>query len=113
MALNLTNYGSKDSAQWFNRTQPIPLDGTSIFNSLEDASTYAAGGIVTATNSSDETVNIQNGAVAYNGQIITVVAGEEDKTSTDLYVICNKKLVPLGGSKGEVQIDVWDLEPEI
>lgn len=54
-----------------NRGNPIPLDTTSVWYSLEEAKAYAI-----------------SGATAYVGQVITVV--DETNNKSQLYVIQNK-----------------------
>ena len=73
-------YNFKDGAKWdlpvyLNRQNPIPLDGTSIYNSYAEAEAYASGN-----------------AKAYPGQIISVVTESEVK----VYKINNGKLEKLG-----------------
>lgn len=82
-----TKYNFKDGAKWdlpvyLNRQNPIPLDGTSIYNSLEAAQKYA-----------------RENAKAYPGQIISVVTESEVK----VYKINNGKLEELG--KGSLVTD--------
>ena len=73
-------YNFKDGAKWdlpvyLNRQNPIPLDGTSIYNSYDEAETYAS-----------------ENAKAYPGQIISVVTDTEVK----VYKINNRHLEELG-----------------
>ena len=73
-------YNFKDGAKWdlpvyLNRQNPIPLDGTSIYNSYVEAEAYA-----------------RENAKAYPGQIISVVTDTEVK----VYKINNGKLEELG-----------------
>ena len=73
-------YNFKDGAKWdlpvyLNRQNPIPLDGTSIYNSYAEAETYA-----------------KENAKAYPGQIISVVT----KTEVKVYKINNGQLEELG-----------------
>lgn len=73
-------YNFKDGAKWdlpvyLNRQNPIPLDGTSIYNSYAEAEAYA-----------------RENAKAYPGQIISVVTESEVK----VYKINNGKLEELG-----------------
>lgn len=73
-------YNFKDGAKWdlpvyLNRQNPIPLDGTSIYNSYAEAEAYAKGD-----------------PKAYPGQIISVVTGSEVK----VYKINNGNLEELG-----------------
>lgn len=80
-------YNFKDGAKWdlpvyLNRQNPIPLDGTSIYNSYAEAEAYAKGD-----------------PKAYPGQIISVVTGSEVK----VYKINNGKLEELG--KGSLVTD--------
>ena len=80
-------YNFKDGAKWdlpvyLNRQNPIPLDGTSIYNSYAEAEAYAKGD-----------------PKAYPGQIISVVTGSEVK----IYKINNGKLEELG--KGSLVTD--------
>ena len=80
-------YNFKDGAKWdlpvyLNRQNPIPLDGTSIYNSYADAEAYA-----------------RENAKAYPGQIISVVTESEVK----VYKINNGKLEELG--KGSLVTD--------
>ena len=80
-------YNFKDGAKWdlpvyLNRQNPIPLDGTSIYNSYAEAESYAKGD-----------------PKAYPGQIISVVTGSEVK----VYKINNGKLEELG--KGSLVTD--------
>ena len=82
-----TKYNFKDGAKWdlpvyLNRQNPIPLDGTSIYNSYAEAEAYAKGD-----------------PKAYPGQIISVVTGSEVK----VYKINNGKLEELG--KGSLVTD--------
>lgn len=75
-----TKYNFKDGAKWdlpvyLNRQNPIPLDGTSIYNSYAEAETYA-----------------KENAKAYPGQIISVVTNTEVK----VYKINNGQLEELG-----------------
>ena len=66
---------SWDLAVYFNRQNPLPLDKTSIYNSLEAAQKYASENVK-----------------AYPGQIISVVTESEVK----VYKINNGKLEELG-----------------
>ena len=80
-------YNFKDGAKWdlpvyLNRQNPIPLDGTSIYNSYADAEAYA-----------------RENAKAYPGQIISVVTESEVK----VYKINNGNLEELG--KGSLVTD--------
>lgn len=80
-------YNFKDGAKWdlpvyLNRQNPIPLDGTSIYNSYAEAEAYAKGD-----------------AKAYPGQIISVVTDTEVK----VYKINNGQLEELG--KGSLVTD--------
>lgn len=80
-------YNFKDGAKWdlpvyLNRQNPIPLDGTSIYNSYAEAETYA-----------------RENAKAYPGQIISVVTDTEVK----VYKINNGQLEELG--KGSLVTD--------
>ena len=80
-------YNFKDGAKWdlpvyLNRQNPIPLDGTSIYNSYAEAEAYAKGD-----------------PKAYPGQIISVVTDTEVK----VYKINNGKLEELG--KGSLVTD--------
>ena len=80
-------YNFKDGAKWdlpvyLNRQNPIPLDGTSIYNSYADAEAYA-----------------RENAKAYPGQIISVVTESEVK----VYKINNGQLEELG--KGSLVTD--------
>lgn len=73
-------YNFKDGAKWdlpvyLNRQNPIPLDGTSIYNSYAEAEAYA-----------------RENAKAYPGQIISVVTDTEVK----VYKINNGNLEELG-----------------
>ena len=73
-------YNFKDGAKWdlpvyLNRQNPIPLDGTSIYNSYAEAEAYA-----------------RENAKAYPGQIISVVTESEVK----VYKINNGNLEELG-----------------
>lgn len=73
-------YNFKDGAKWdlpvyLNRQNPIPLDGTSIYNSYAEAEAYAKGD-----------------PKAYPGQIISVVTESEVK----VYKINNGQLEELG-----------------
>ena len=73
-------YNFKNGAKWdlpvyLNRQNPIPLDGTSIYNSYAEAEAYAKGD-----------------PKAYPGQIISVVTESEVK----VYKINNGKLEELG-----------------
>ena len=52
------------------RSNPIPIDSTQVWYSLEEAQEYAA-----------------NGATAYVGQLLTVV--DEDNDTSGIYVIAN------------------------
>ena len=75
-----TKYNFKDGAKWdlpvyLNRQNPIPLDGTSIYNSYAEAETYA-----------------KENVKAYPGQIISVVT----KTEVKVYKINNGQLEELG-----------------
>ena len=59
------NNGAKwDAGVVFNRTNALPLDKFSVFDSLSAAQDYA-----------------MNNAIAYPGQIITVVDGDQDKVT--------------------------------
>ena len=73
---------SWDLAVYLNRQNPLPLDGTSIYNSLEAAQKYASENVK-----------------AYPGQIISVVTESEVK----VYKINNGKLEELG--KGSLVTD--------
>ena len=73
---------SWDLAVYFNRQNPLPLDKTSIYNSLEAAQKYA-----------------RENVKAYPGQIISVVTESEVK----VYKINNGKLEELG--KGSLVTD--------
>ena len=80
-------YNFKDGAKWdlpvyLNRQNPIPLDGTSIYNSYAEAEAYAKGD-----------------PKAYPGQIISVVTESEVK----VYKINNGNLEELG--KGSLVTD--------
>lgn len=80
-------YNFKDGAKWdlpvyLNRQNPIPLDGTSIYNSYAEAEAYAKGD-----------------AKAYPGQIISVVT----ETEVKVYKINNGQLEELG--KGSLVTD--------
>ena len=80
-------YNFKDGAKWdlpvyLNRQNPIPLDGTSIYNSYAEAEAYA-----------------RENAKAYPGQIVSVVTDTEVK----VYKINNGKLEELG--KGSLVTD--------
>ena len=80
-------YNFKDGAKWdlpvyLNRQNPIPLDGTSIYNSYAEAEAYA-----------------RENAKAYPGQIISVVTESEVK----VYKINNGNLEELG--KGSLVTD--------
>ena len=80
-------YNFKDGAKWdlpvyLNRQNPIPLDGTSIYNSYAEAEAYAT-----------------SDPKAYPGQIISVVTESEVK----VYKINNGKLEELG--KGSLVTD--------
>lgn len=80
-------YNFKDGAKWdlpvyLNRQNPIPLDGTSIYNSYAEAEAYA-----------------RENVKAYPGQIISVVTESEVK----VYKINNGKLEELG--KGSLVTD--------
>lgn len=82
-----TKYNFKDGAKWdlpvyLNRQNPIPLDGTSIYNSYAEAEAYA-----------------RENAKAYPGQIISVVTESEVK----VYKINNGQLEELG--KGSLVTD--------
>lgn len=73
-------YNFKDDAKWdlpvyLNRQNPIPLDGTSVYKTLEEAQTYAT-----------------SDPKAYPGQIISVVTESEVK----VYKINNGQLEELG-----------------
>ena len=89
MAMNNTDEKYKvngkaswDLAVYFNRQNPLPLDKTSIYNSLEAAQKYA-----------------RENVKAYPGQIISVVTDTEVK----VYKINNGKLEELG--KGSLVTD--------
>lgn len=89
MAMNNTDEKYKvngkaswDLAVYFNRQNPLPLDKTSIYNSLEAAQKYA-----------------RENVKAYPGQIISVVTESEVK----VYKINNGKLEELG--KGSLVTD--------
>ena len=73
---------SWDLAVYFNRQNPLPLDKTSVYNSLEAAQKYASENVK-----------------AYPGQIISVVTESEVK----VYKINNGKLEELG--KGSLVTD--------
>ena len=73
---------SWDLAVYLNRQNPLPLDGTSIYNSYAEAEAYA-----------------RENAKAYPGQIISVVTESEVK----VYKINNGKLEELG--KGSLVTD--------
>ena len=73
---------SWDLAVYLNRQNPLPLDGTSVYNSLEDAQKYASENVK-----------------AYPGQIISVVTESEVK----VYKINNGQLEELG--KGSLVTD--------
>ena len=80
-------YNFKDGAKWdlpvyLNRQNPIPLDGTSVYNSYAEAEAYA-----------------RENAKAYPGQIISVVTNTEVK----VYKINNGQLEELG--KGSLVTD--------
>lgn len=80
-------YNFKDGAKWdlpvyLNRQNPIPLDGTSVYKTLEEAQTYAT-----------------SDPKAYPGQIISVVTESEVK----VYKINNGQLEELG--KGSLVTD--------
>ena len=89
MAMNNTDEKYKvngkaswDLAVYFNRQNPLPLDKTSVYNSLEAAQKYASENVK-----------------AYPGQIISVVTESEVK----VYKINNGKLEELG--KGSLVTD--------
>lgn len=89
MAMNNTDEKYKvngkaswDLAVYLNRQNPLPLDGTSVYNSLEDAQKYASENVK-----------------AYPGQIISVVTESEVK----VYKINNGQLEELG--KGSLVTD--------
>ena len=73
---------SWDLAVYLNRQNPLPLDGTSVYNSLEAAQKYASENVK-----------------AYPGQIISVVT----ETEVKVYKINNGKLEELG--KGSLVTD--------
>ena len=80
-------YNFKDGAKWdlpvyLNRQNPIPLDGTSVYKTLEEAQTYAT-----------------SDPKAYPGQIISVVT----ETEVKVYKINNGQLEELG--KGSLVTD--------
>ena len=80
-------YNFKDGAKWdlpvyLNRQNPIPLDGTSVYKTLEEAQAYAT-----------------SDPKAYPGQIISVVTESEVK----VYKINNGQLEELG--KGSLVTD--------
>lgn len=80
-------YNFKDGEKWdlpvyLNRQNPIPLDGTSVYKTLEEAQTYAT-----------------SDPKAYPGQIISVVT----ETEVKVYKINNGKLEELG--KGSLVTD--------
>lgn len=78
-----------DIAKSFQRTKEFPLDRTSVFNSLEDAKSYAAG-------------EGSLGKTSYPGQILAVVEG----TSVEVYKIGidaktgGKVLLSIGSGEG-------------
>ena len=78
----LEGFASWDLPVYLNRQNPIPLDGTSIYNSYAEAEAYA-----------------RENAKAYPGQIISVVTESEVK----VYKINNGKLEELG--KGSLVTD--------
>ena len=89
MAMNNTDEKYKvngkaswDLAVYLNRQNPLPLDGTSVYNSLEAAQKYASENVK-----------------AYPGQIISVVT----ETEVKVYKINNGKLEELG--KGSLVTD--------
>ena len=89
MAMNNTDEKYKvngkaswDLAVYLNRQNPLPLDGTSVYNSLEDAQKYASENVK-----------------AYPGQIISVVT----ETEVKVYKINNGQLEELG--KGSLVTD--------
>lgn len=61
---NLSSAADWDVGVSIHRTNPVPLDSTGIFMSLEDAQAYARG---------EKLNKNQDGATAYVGQILTVV----------------------------------------
>lgn len=86
MAINRNDFFSQleSGARWnagvsFLRTNPLPLDDKSVFESLEDAQSYAS-----------------TGATAYPGQIIAVVAA--DGTNTYYGITQTGTLESIGGS---------------
>ena len=66
------NYATKDAGYTFNRTNPIPADKTQIWDTLENAQTYAS-----------------TDPVAYIGQTLTVVDATKDTVT--LYIINKDK----------------------
>ena len=66
-----------------NRSNPIPIDSTSVWYSLDEAKNYA-----------------KNGATAYVGQLLSVV--DEENNNTNIYVIINTagELVNIQSSSG-------------
>lgn len=87
--IDFTKYAVASQAQTFSRKNPVPLDKSSIFDSLDEAKAYAAScGELTS--------------IAYPGQIVKVVTDNDVK----VYVIDNKELKTIGG--GATQVDSYN-----
>lgn len=78
MAIDFSKFASWDMPVYMNRQNPIPLDKSSVFNTLAEAESYAS-----------------TSKIAYDGQFLAVTEDGVVKT----YVIENKALKEIGSSK--------------
>lgn len=96
------NYGLLNFGVTISRSNPIPLDATTLFRTLDEAKTYAATSVV-----------------AYAGQQITVVEETGEGTgeyNVQAYVVAGTEqadgswLIPLsqGANMSDVDITVWE-----
>lgn len=100
------NYGLLNFGVTISRSNPIPLDATTLFRTLDEAKTYAATSVV-----------------AYAGQQISVVETEYDEDGTTIknvnvqaYIVAGKEqedgswLIPVsqGANMSDVEITVWE-----
>lgn len=79
MAIDYSQYKFWDVPVYMHRMNPIPLDSTSVFNSMEEAEEYMSS------------------PIAYPGQIVSVI-DDDTNTSTPYIVSPDKKLIPLASS---------------
>jgi hypothetical protein len=100
------NYGLLNFGVTISRSNPIPLDATTLFRTLDEAKTYA-----------------ETSVVAYAGQQISVVETEYDEDGTTIknvnvqaYIVAGSEqadgswLIPVsqGANMSDVEITVWE-----